>query len=482
VVSAVLFWQLLAPAVAFAFSSELPAEVVQQSNSRPDVNLSRDGDAASTDATDFAIDSFVRSNKGTARDYQGVSYGYRYPQVSNQAFVALALQDAILVYVPADVAAAIDFDLTYEPQQQAFVAMLTALDSANSNGGEELANLGLPYIFTSDISYTSGDFEFTFDFELEQGYFYTSITLVQTNQNAQTTQSAQTTPSTNNNLDISKAVRFCDSGNLRPVTDVAITAAPQGLDALTEFLTGIDYRPFWVSMRTSLVAIVIVFVLGLLAARFSLNMNRRSQAILDAIFTIPMVLPPTVCGFLLLVLFGNSTELGRWLIAHGVELIFTWQAAVMAAVVVSFPLMYRTVRGAFEAQDAEMLDAARTLGWRESRIFFKLMLPLAWPSIAAGTVLAFARAMGEFGATLFVAGNYAGETQTMPIAIYFQWMGGNTAVATFWVFVVVLISFVVILFINIYSSHTQRYRLSTSDAKVLKDDSALPKHQISEEL
>jgi molybdate transport system permease protein len=176
-----------------------------------------------------------------------------------------------------------------------------------------------------------------------------------------------------------------------------------------------------------------------------------------------MVLPPTVCGFILLVTFGNSTAFGRWLIDHGIMLVFSWPAAVVAATVVAFPLMYRTSRGAFEALDPTLLDAARTIGWLERRIFFKLMLPLAWPSIAAGTVLAFARAMGEFGATLFVAGNYAGVTQTMPIAIYFQWMGGHSDVATFWVFVVVLISFVVILLINWYASHTQRYRRAGSD-------------------
>ena len=167
-----------------------------------------------------------------------------------------------------------------------------------------------------------------------------------------------------------------------------------------------------------------------------------------------------MCGFLLLLAFGNSTEFGRWLMAHGIELVFSWPAAVIAATVVSFPLMYRTARGAFEALDPNMLDAARTLGWSNLRIFLRLMVPLAWPSIAAGTVLAFARAMGEFGATLFVAGNYAGITQTMPIAIYFQWMGGNTDVALFWVVVVIIISFLVILLINVYSSHSQRYRSS----------------------
>ena len=137
---------------------------------------------------------------------------------------------------------------------------------------------------------------------------------------------------------------------------------------------------------------------------------------------------------------------------------FTWPAAVISAVVVSFPLVYRTALGAFESLDAQMLDAARTLGWSERRIFTKLMMPLGWPSIAAGTVLAFARAMGEFGCTLFFAGNYAGITQTIPIAIYFEWMGGDTPVALFWVVVVILFSFLVILFINIYTAHSQKYR------------------------
>ena len=189
-----------------------------------------------------------------------------------------------------------------------------------------------------------------------------------------------------------------------------------------------------------------------------------------------MVLPPTVCGFLLLLLFGNATPFGQWLLAHGVKLVFSWPATVIAACVVAFPLMYRTARGAFEALDSNMLDAARTLGWSERRIFYRLMVPLAWPSIAAGTVLAFARAMGEFGAALLCAGNYAGVTQTMPIAIYFQWMGGNTDVAIFWVIVVIIISFLVILFINIYSAHSQRYRrggLTRGERRQLKRDGRL---------
>jgi len=120
--------------------------------------------------------------------------------------------------------------------------------------------------------------------------------------------------------------------------------------------------------------------------------------------------------------------------------------------------VYRTALGAFESLDARMLDAARTLGWSESRIFRKIMLPLAWPSIAAGTVLAFARAMGEFGCTLFFAGNYTGITQTIPIAIYFEWMGGNTSVALFWVVVVIAFSFLVVWGINAYTARHQGYR------------------------
>jgi molybdate transport system permease protein len=119
--------------------------------------------------------------------------------------------------------------------------------------------------------------------------------------------------------------------------------------------------------------------------------------------------------------------------------------------------MYRTVLGAFEGLDTNMLDAARTLGWSEGKILYRLMVPLAWPSIAAGTVLAFARALGEFGATLFFAGNYAGVTQTIPIAIYFNWMGGNTETAYFWSGIVIAFSFLVILFINLWSRRTTKY-------------------------
>ena len=194
-------------------------------------------------------------------------------------------------------------------------------------------------------------------------------------------------------------------------------------------------------------------------------MSDRLKGILDTLFTIPMVLPPTVCGFLLLMFFGGSSATGKWLIDHGIDIVFTWEATVIACIVVGFPMMYRTVRGAFENLDANMLDAARTLGWGETKIFTRIMIPLAWPSIAAGTVLGFARAMGEFGCTLFFAGNYVGVTQTIPLAIYYDWMGGNTDAAIFWVIVVILVSFLVILFINVYSSRTQKYTAKALQVK-----------------
>ena len=147
----------------------------------------------------------------------------------------------------------------------------------------------------------------------------------------------------------------------------------------------------------------------------------------------------------------------------GFPLVFSWPATVIAATVVAFPLMYRNARGAFENLDPNMMDAARTLGWSEARIFFKLMLPLAWSSIAAGTVLSFARALGEYGATLFMAGNYVGITRTIPISIYFYWKIGRTDVAIFWTIVVLVFSFIVILFINLWSQHTTRYRRGVVD-------------------
>lgn len=424
-----------------------------QDDTAATVTVDASGASASAEGAEFGISDFVRNNKGSGRPYEGRDIGYRYPMAGENAFVALALENDLLVYLPESVRNDLGFDLIDDAAaQERFLTLLRALDQANANGGLTLEQLSLPATFTSELSASAGGCTIQFGVEIEPGYYYTVIT-------GESGAAPVTANGPSDPTDPSDLATFMETGVLVPAGSLVLKTAPEGIEALWDFLTNMDYRPFWVSLQTSLTALVFVFILGLAAARLSLKVSNRVKDVLDAIFTIPMILPPTVIGFLLLVAFGNSTELGRWLIEHGINIVFTWPAAVIAATVVAFPLMYRTVRGAFEAQDPEMLDAARTLGWKESRIFFKLMLPLAWPSIAAGAVLAFARAMGEFGATLFVAGNFAGVTQTMPIAIYFQWMGGRTDVATFWVFVVILISFVVILFINLYARHTQKYRL-----------------------
>ena len=251
---------------------------------------------------------------------------------------------------------------------------------------------------------------------------------------------------------------FADFGVITPADQVSIVAKATGLAAAGEFLQNLDWSPLWVSLRTTGIAIVFIVILGLLAAYFCLNLSSRAKSIFDAIFTIPMVLPPTVCGFILLFICGSNTAFGRFWIETGFPLIFSPTACVIAAVVVAFPLMYRNALGAFESLDRNMLDAARTLGWSNAKIFMRLMLPLSWSSIAAGMVLAFARALGEFGATLFMAGNYVGVTRTIPIAIYFEWMNGNSDVAWFWTGVIIVFSLVVIVFINLWSGHTTKYR------------------------
>lgn len=414
--------------------------------------------SAVDDEHGLGINDFERRNKG--REDKGGA-GYVYQVNDEEAFVVLVVDDSILVMVPQDVADATGFDGSDDVYVQAFLAMVADLDEAASKGGTLVGDIA------GDITVSVGEEEVQFgdvtvrrDVSIGQGdkaRLYVTLT--------------RTDGQPNNTGAV-----LCDYGHLVANSAVATEKVPTWWESLVSFLSTIDYRPLWVSLKTSAVALVVVFIFGLLAAWKSLGVKSRWQGVVDTLFTIPMVLPPTVCGFLLLLLFGNATPTGQWLMEHGIKLVFSWPATVIAATVVAFPLMYRTARGAFEALDSNMLDAARTLGWSERRIFFRLMIPNAWPSIAAGTVLAFARAMGEFGATLFCAGNYAGITQTMPIAIYFQWMGGNTDVAIFWVIVVIIISFLVILFINVYTAHSQRYRkggLTRAELKMLKKQGKL---------
>ncbi len=190
------------------------------------------------------------------------------------------------------------------------------------------------------------------------------------------------------------------------------------------------------------------FVLGLVTARWMLSYRGRLRWIFDALLLLPLVLPPTVLGFFLLLALGNYSPLGMLLNRLGIPIIFTWAATVIAATIVAFPLMYKTTLAAFEQVDFTLIQAARTLKASEWRIFWQILLPLAWPGILAGTVLAFARAMGEFGATLMVGGSIPGSTQTMPIAIFFAAESGRMGLALMWVLLIVGVSLTVIVVIS----------------------------------
>ena len=181
----------------------------------------------------------------------------------------------------------------------------------------------------------------------------------------------------------------------------------------------VDWSPLWISLETSLVATAITLVAGLATAAWRQRRTGLATAIVDGICLLPLVLPPTVVGFFLLLLFGRNGPLGRALSHIGANAVFSWPATVIAAAVVAFPLMYLTARAALEQVDSRFLEAARTLGASEWRVFGAVALPLAWPGVLAGTILSFARALGEFGATLMLAGNIPGRTATIPIAIYF---------------------------------------------------------------
>ena len=210
----------------------------------------------------------------------------------------------------------------------------------------------------------------------------------------------------------------------------------------------VDLSPLIISGATTCAATVATFFLGMVAARFMYGMRGSFRAWIDGILTLPLVLPPTVVGFFLLLIFGRRSFIGQALSQIGVSIVFSWPATVIAATVVAFPLMYRTTLGAFEQVNPTLLQAARTLGAGEWKIFRRVLLPLASPGVVAGTVLAFARALGEFGATLMLAGNIPGRTQTMPIAIFSAAEGGDMRAAMLWVMLIVLLSLAIIRLLN----------------------------------
>ncbi|ERK32084.1 molybdate ABC transporter inner membrane subunit [Clostridium intestinale URNW] len=218
-----------------------------------------------------------------------------------------------------------------------------------------------------------------------------------------------------------------------------------------------DLTPIWISLKTAFVSTIITFFIGILIAQLMNKYQGRLKGLFDSILTLPLVLPPTVVGFFLLLIFGKNGPFKTILEKLDTQIIFSWSATVLAAVVVTFPLMYRTARGAFEQIDSNVSNAARTLGASEWTIFWKVTVPLAWPGIAAGTILSFTRALGEFGATLMIAGNIPGKTQTIPVAIFFAAEGGEMDKALMWVLLIVGISFTVIILMNYWSEYQSKY-------------------------
>ncbi|MDR1953329.1 MAG: molybdate ABC transporter permease subunit [Clostridiales Family XIII bacterium] len=222
-----------------------------------------------------------------------------------------------------------------------------------------------------------------------------------------------------------------------------------------------EFAPILISLRTASVAIVFTFVIGTwLAYAVYRTKNEIVRSIADALLTLPLVLPPTVAGFFLLYIFGVYRPLGSLLAQIGVKLVFSWPATVLAAVVIALPLMYRSAKAAFTQVDPIFLQAARTLGLSERRIAFRVLFPLASPGLMSGGILAFSRGLGEFGATAMIAGNIAGVTRTMPLAIYSSVSGGRMEEAYRYVVILVLVSFLFVWILNFVSDfRSKKYRL-----------------------
>lgn len=217
-----------------------------------------------------------------------------------------------------------------------------------------------------------------------------------------------------------------------------------------------DLSPLWISLKVAAVATLLTFVLGVTIAYRTLGYRGRWKSLLDGLCISPLILPPTVVGFLLLQLLGKQGPLGQVLSWLGIDIIFTWTAAAIAATVITFPLMYRTALGAFEQIDGNLLRAARTLGASEAYLFWRISLPLALPGILAGATLSFARGLGEFGATLMLAGNIPGVTETIPLSIYAAVEAGDTQRAWFWSIVILSITLSAIALVNLWVMGQQK--------------------------
>lgn len=217
-----------------------------------------------------------------------------------------------------------------------------------------------------------------------------------------------------------------------------------------------DWYPLWNSLRIAAISSVLVFFLGIFAAYNVAKLPRAVKGILDVIFTLPMVLPPTVCGYFLLLLFGVKRPIGLLLSKLGMQVVMTWQGGILASAVVAFPLMYRTARGAFESFDETLAYSGQTLGLSNTYIFWKIRMPACRQGILAGTVLAFARALGEYGSTSMLIGYIPGKTATISTTVYQLWRTNDEAGAFMWVMVNLAISTVILLVVNMLETKNRK--------------------------
>lgn len=224
------------------------------------------------------------------------------------------------------------------------------------------------------------------------------------------------------------------------------------MDEMLEILKNLDWSPLFISIKTGIVATIFSFFLGIYAARKVVKTTPGKKAIIDGILTLPMVLPPTVAGFFLLLIFSRRRPFGIFLFENfGIKVVQTWLGCIIAATVISFPLMYRNARAAMEQIDVNLIYAGRTLGMSDTEIFWKVVIPTAGPGIASGTILTFARALGEYGATSMLAGNIPGKTGTISQKIAMVIQDGDYMTAGVWVAIVMVIAFLVIFLMNLIS-------------------------------
>ena len=238
----------------------------------------------------------------------------------------------------------------------------------------------------------------------------------------------------------------------RAFADSGCSSERKNMEAVVEVIKTLDWSPLWISLKTGIVATIFSFFLGIFAARKIVKASPGVKAVLDGILTLPMVLPPTVAGFFLLLIFSRRRPFGIFLYeTFDIKVVQSWLGRIIAATVIAFPLMYRNARAAFEQIDVNLVYAGRTLGMSDLKIFWKVVIPTAGPGIASGTILTFARALGEYGATSMLAGNIPGKTGTISQKIAMVIQDGDYLTAGVWVAIVMAIAFGIVVLMNIFA-------------------------------